>query len=129
MPKKSEEVGSQIMDRISELTQMASYTVKMAINEMVRKLTERVDHLGLSLNSLIQSYENQSKYLETQISNQSMTDDDSSEARSKCRRDVEERISTIENSLLLMLDSIRKVTEQHGTIISDYSVPAASLTI
>jgi hypothetical protein len=95
---------------------------------MVRKLTERVEHLGLSLNSLIHNYENQSKHLEKQMSNQSMTDEDASEARSKCRRDLEEKISSIENSLLLMLDSIRKVTKQHGTIISDYAAPAASLT-
>jgi hypothetical protein len=92
---------------------------------MARKLTERVEHLGLSLNSLIHNYENQSKHLETQISNQSMTDEDASEARSKCKRDLEDRISTIENSLLLMLDSIKKLTEQHGTIISDYAAPAA----
>ena len=121
-------VGGQILDRISEITQVASNTVKMAINDMARKLTERVEHLGLSLNSLVHNYENQSKHLETQISNQSMTDEAASEARSKCRSDVMERISTIENSLLLMLDSIRKVTEQHGTIISDYAGPVASVT-
>ena len=121
-------VGGQILDRISKLAQMASDTVKMAINDMVRKLTERVDHLGLSLSSLIHKHENQCKHLETQISNQSMTDEDASEARSKCKRDLEERISSIENSLLLMLDSIRKVSEQHGTIISDYAAPVASLT-
>ena len=89
---------------------MASDTLRKAINDMVRKLTDKVEHLVLSLNSLIHSYENQSKHLETQISNQSMTDEGVSEAKSKCRRDLEERISTIENSLVLMLDSIRKVT-------------------
>jgi hypothetical protein len=57
-----------------------------------------------------------------------MTDEGASEARSKCRRDMEERISTIENSLVLMLDSIRKVTDQHGTIISEFGAPAPSLT-
>ena len=57
-----------------------------------------------------------------------MPDEGASEARSKCRRDLEERISTIENSLVLMLDSIRKLTEQHGTIFSEFGAPAGSLT-
>jgi hypothetical protein len=44
---------------------MASDPVKKAINDMFRKLTDKLEHLVLYLNSLIHTYEHQSKHLET----------------------------------------------------------------
>ena len=43
----------ELLDRIATLTQRATVTIKQAISEMVRELTDRVEYLGHSIGSIV----------------------------------------------------------------------------